>query len=182
VSQSVTPGTGLHPRPGSSEFLQSLFPEVNTSWPTLLYPSRKGETIDQVHNRVDSFALAFLPVLERRLPGKKHQRLLLVTHAATAIALVRTFVGDRNVQMRAGCCSLSVLERKKDVDPGLIIGGWKVQKIADGDHLTGGLLREWGFEDVEVEKGRVVDDPGVPGSENDVDEPIGLQVQLMSNL
>lgn len=178
----VTPGTGLHPRPGSSEFLQSLFPEVNTSWPTLLYPSRKGETIDQVHNRVDSFALAFLPVLERRLPGKKHQRLLLVTHAATAIALVRTFVGDRNVQMRAGCCSLSVLERKKDVDPGLIIGGWKVQKIADGDHLTGGLLREWGFEDVEVEKGRVVDDPGVPGSENDVDEPIGLQVQLMSNL
>lgn len=78
-----------------------------------------------------------------------------MTHAATAIALVRTFVGDRNVQMRAGCCSLSVLERKKDVDPGLIIGGWKVQKIADGDHLTGGLLREWGFEDVEVEKGRV---------------------------
>lgn len=57
--------------------------------------------------------------------------------------------------MRAGCCTLNVLERKGNIDPGLIIGGWKAQKIAHGDHLTGGIAREWGFEDVEVEKGRV---------------------------
>ena len=151
----VAPGTGLHPRPGSSEYLQSLFPEVNTaSWPTLLYPSRKGETIQQVHDRVDTFALAFLPALERRLPGK-HQRLLLITHAATAIALVRSFVGDRGIQMKAGCCTLNVLQRKANIDPGLIIGGWKAQKISQGDYLTGGIAREWGFENVEVEKGRV---------------------------
>ncbi|KAF8807447.1 phosphoglycerate mutase-like protein [Phlegmacium glaucopus] len=179
----VTPGTGLHPRPGSSESLLSLFPEVDAaSWPTLLYPSRKGETIGQVHNRIDTFALAFLPALERRLPGEQHRRLLLVTHAATAIALVRTFVGDRRLQMRAGCCTLSVLERKRNVNSALVIGGWKAQKISYGDHLTGGVAREWGFEDVEVEEGRVVDDPGMPGSENELDEPIGLQVQLMSNL
>jgi len=178
----VTPGTGLHPRPGSSEYLKSLFPEVNTaSWPTLLYPSRKGETIQQVHDRVDTFALAFLPALERRLTGK-HQRLLLITHAATAIALVRSFVGDRGIQMKAGCCTLNVLQRKANVDPGLIIGGWKAQKISQGDYLTGGIAREWGFENVEVEKGRVVDDPGTPGSENELDEPIGLQVEYMSNL
>ena len=29
---------------------------------------------------------------------------------------------------------------------------------------------------------KVVDDPGTPGSENELDEPIGLQVQYMSNL
>lgn len=109
-------------------------------------------------------------------------------------------MGDRNVQMRVGCCSLSVLERRGDVDPGLVIGGWKPQKIADRDHLMGGLSREWGFEDVEVEKGRVsillfnlsncfkhwtfkvVSDPGIPGSENDIDEPIGLQAQFTSHL
>jgi transcription factor C subunit 7 len=78
-----------------------------------------------------------------------------MTHAATAITLVRTFVGDRGLQMKAGCCSLSVLERRTNVDPRLIIGGWKAQKISYGGHLTGGVSREWGFEDVEVEKGRV---------------------------
>lgn len=81
--------------------------------------------------------------------------MLLVTHAATAIALVRTFVGDREIRMKAGCCSLNVLERRGDVHPGLVIGGWKAQKIAYGGHLTGGVSREWGFEDVEVEQGRV---------------------------
>jgi len=84
--------------------------------------------------------------------------------------------------MKAGCCTLNVLQRKANVDPGLIIGGWKAQKISQGDYLTGGIAREWGFENVEVEKGRVVDDPGTPGSENELDEPIGLQVQYMSNL
>ena len=151
----VTPGTGLHPRPGSSQSLQSFFPEVNTaSWPTLLYPSRKGETIEQVHDRIETFALAFLPALKRRLPGK-HQRLLMITHAATAIALVRTFVGDRGFQMKAGCCTLNVLERKANVDPGLIIGGWKAKNISQGDYLTGGIAREWGFENVRVDQGRV---------------------------
>ena len=140
----VVPGTGLHPRPGSSESLQSFFPVKIASWPTLLYPSRKGETIEQAHDRVDTFALAFLPALERRLPGK-HQRLLLATHAATAIALVRTFVGDRRLQMKAGCCTVSVLERKANVDPGLIIGGWKAQTLSYGDYLTGGITRECGF-------------------------------------
>lgn len=152
----VAPGTGLHPRPGSSESLQALVPEVNAaSWPTLLYPSRKGETIAQVHDRIDTFALAFIPALERRLPGKLHQRLLFITHAATAITLVRTFIGDREFQMKAGCCALSVLERNRNVDPRLIIGGWKAQTIASTDHLSGGVAREWGFENVEVDKGRV---------------------------
>jgi transcription factor C subunit 7 len=68
---------------------------------------------------------------------------------------VRTFVGDRGIQMKAGCCTLNVLERKTNVDPGLIIGGWKVQKISHGDYLTGGIAREWGFDHVEVKQGRV---------------------------
>jgi len=84
--------------------------------------------------------------------------------------------------MKAGCCTLNVLERKTNVDPGLIIGGWKVQKMSHGDYLTGGIAREWGFDHVEVEQGRVVADPGIPGSENEIDEPIGLQIQYMSNL
>ena len=152
----VAPGTGLHPRPGSSESLQFFFPEVNAaSWPTLLYPSRKGETIEQVHDRVDTFALAFLPALEQGLPGK-HQRLLIITHGATAIALVRTFVGDRGNKMKAGCCTLSVLERKANIDLGVIIGGWKAQKISHADYLTEAIAREWGFDNAKMEQGKVI--------------------------
>ncbi|KAF8168057.1 histidine phosphatase superfamily [Crassisporium funariophilum] len=180
----VAPGTGLHPRPGPTESLQSFFPEVNTTWSSLYYPSRKGETIGEVHDRLDTFAKVFLPALEHRLPGAQHERLLLVTHAATAIALVRTFVGDREIPMKAGCCSLSKLKRKSPerAGPKEVIGGWTALQLVNGDHLKEGSSREWGFADVEVEKGRVVEDPGVPGSENEIDEPIGLQVPLTSYL
>jgi transcription factor C subunit 7 len=41
-------------------------------------------------------------------------------------------------------------------------------------------LRAWGFEDIEIEDGKVVEDPGEPGSEHAPDEPVGLQ--LHSNL
>jgi transcription factor C subunit 7 len=79
----------------------------------------------------------------------------LITHAATAIALVRSFVGDREIQMKAGCCTLNVLQRKANVEPGLIIGGWKAQKISLADYLTGGIAREWGFENAKMGEGRV---------------------------
>lgn len=55
--------------------------------------------------------------------------------------------------MKAGCCTLNVLQRKVNVDPGLIIGGWKVQKISHADYLTGGIAREWGFENAKVTVG-----------------------------
>ena len=64
-------------------------------------------------------------------------------------------MGDRGIQMKAGCCTLNVLQRKANVDPVLIIGGWKAQKISHGDYLTGGIAREWGFENVPVVNGRV---------------------------
>lgn len=57
--------------------------------------------------------------------------------------------------MKAGCCTLNVLQRKANVDPGLIIGGWKVQKISQADYLTGGIAREWGFENAKWGEGRV---------------------------
>ncbi|KAF9056210.1 phosphoglycerate mutase-like protein [Panaeolus papilionaceus] len=172
----VTPGTGLHPRPGSTESLQSFFPEVDSSWQTLYYPTRKGETVEEVHDRTDTFASAFVDAIAQRLPAEKQKRILLVTHAATVIALARTFIGEREVPMKAGCCSLTELERRRGENGAhRILGGFKPVMLVSGQHLKGGSSREWGFEDIEVEKGRVVDDPGVPGSENEKDEPVGLQ-------
>jgi transcription factor C subunit 7 len=83
----------------------------------------------------------------------------LVTHAATAIVLARGLVGDREIPLKVGCCSLTELNFKPNQaeerkEKGLL-GAYHPVKLADGAHLKGGALREWGFDDVEVEKGRV---------------------------
>jgi len=177
----VVPGTGLHPRPGSAESLKHYFPEIDPSWSSVWYPSRKGEDVQEIHERVDGFLQAFTVQLERNFAGK-HLRILFVSHAATAIALARSLVGDRDLPLRVGCCSLSVFDRISGNEN--VIAAWNPRRLADGAHLTEGALREWGFEDIEIARGKVVEDPGVPGTELTVehDEPVGSQIQLSSNL
>jgi len=93
---------------------------------------------------------AFFIELEHRLP-RKHQRLLLLSHAATVIALARTLLGDRALPLRVGCCSLSEFVHV----PGNAKGTWKAERLADGAHLKDGTQREWGFPDIEVMGGKV---------------------------
>lgn len=154
--------------------------------------------MEEIHDRVDGFLETLIPEIHRRYPGK-HTRILLVSHAATIIALTRGLLGDRSLPMRPGCCSLTEVTRKEGAEK--VVGGWAPERLADGAHLSKGSTRDWGFEDVEIDKGKVclcsisphlvvsynedeqvVADPGVPGTENDVDDSVGRQVQLNSNL
>ncbi|KAJ7706129.1 histidine phosphatase superfamily [Mycena rosella] len=177
----IAEGTGLHPRPGSAASLAQYFPTAidADAWASVWFPSRKGEDVAEMHARAGAFLDAFVPEVERKFPGA-HRRILLVSHAATTIALTRVLVGDPALPMRAGCCSLTELVRKRDVMP--ILGGWDALRLADGTHLKDGTSRDWGFEDIEISHGQVVADPGVPGTEHELDEPVGCQVPLSSNL
>ncbi|KAF5377577.1 hypothetical protein D9615_005363 [Tricholomella constricta] len=177
----VVPGTGLHPRPGSAESLRQYFPEIDPSWSSVWYPSRKGEAVEEIHERIDGFLQAFAVQLERRFPGE-HSRILFVSHAATVIALARSLMGDRDLRLRVGCCSLSEFERDQGNQD--ILGAWIAPRLADGAHLKEGASRDWGFEDIEIAAGKVVEDPGVPGTEASIekDEPVGAQIQLSCNL
>ncbi|KAF8216185.1 hypothetical protein K438DRAFT_1954830 [Mycena galopus ATCC 62051] len=83
----------------------------------------------------------------------------------TTIALARALVGEPALPLRVGCCSLTEVVRKRDVIP-----------------ILGGPSRDWGFEDIEIADGKVVEDPGVPGTELEKDDLVGLQVALTSNL
>ncbi|KAL6302183.1 histidine phosphatase superfamily [Sparassis latifolia] len=168
----VAPGTGLHPRPTSASSLRSYFPHIDDSWSSIWYPSRRGEDVEQCHDRVNGLLCALIPEVERRF-SDKHKRILLVSHAATIIALSRELVGKRDLPLRVGCCTLSVLDRPDDTK---IVGHWNPQRLADGAHLKDGASREWGFEDIVIANGRVLDDPGQPGSEHESDEPVGLQL------
>jgi transcription factor C subunit 7 len=187
------PGTGLHPRPGSASSLQAYFSEIDASWSSVWYPSRKGEDVGEIHARIDDFLGVFIPEIKRRYPGK-HSRILLVSHAATVITLARSLLGNRDLPLRVGCCSLSEFTRRGNAIP-----SWTASQLADGSHLKQGASRDWGFEDIETERGRVsdvccsprpslitkgqvVDDPGVPGTEDEKDEPTGSQIPLSSNL
>jgi transcription factor C subunit 7 len=185
----VIPGTGIHPRSASATSLKALCPEIDDSWSSLWYPTRKGEDLEELHARTASFADVFVPEAERRMPT--HSRILLVSHAATLIALIRQLLGEQDLSLRLGCCALSDLQRK----PGAtVLGGWMAKTLATGDHLSQGLQRDWGFEDIQISDGKVcfrqslirnsqltgfhqvISDHGVPGSEDEDEGPVGCQL------
>ncbi|KAI0735212.1 histidine phosphatase superfamily [Earliella scabrosa] len=169
----AVPGTGLHPRPASATDLRAYFPEIDDSWKSIYYPARKGEDIQEVHARAGGLMRALVPAVEHRFGGK-HKRILLVSHAATVIALTRELVGDRSLALRVGCCTLTDLQRTQGSPKA--VGCWEAKKLADGSHMKEGITRDWGFEDAIVVDGKVISHPGEPGTENEVDHPVGLQI------
>lgn len=48
--------------------------------------------------------------------------------------------------------------------------------------LKEGASRDWGFEDIQIADGKVVDDVGVRGEEMEEDEPVGLQLPELSRM
>ncbi|KAI9445278.1 histidine phosphatase superfamily [Lactarius indigo] len=177
----VEPGTGLHPRPSSASALKAYFPEIDDSWSSLWYCSRKGEDVEALHDRIAGFLAIFVPEVQRRFSGA-HKRILLVSHAATVIALTRELVGERSLSFRAACCSLTVLDRKAgDAAQLAVVGGWNAMVLSDGSHLKDGAQRDWGFEDIAIADGKVINDHGVPGTEDEKDEPVGSQIIELSS-
>jgi len=173
----VEPGTGLLPRPSSASALKAYFPEIDDSWSSVWYPSRKGEGVAALHDRLAGLLTVLLPEVQRRFAGV-HKRILLVSHAATVIALARELIGDRSLLFRAACCSLTVLDRD-DATAGdsarcTAIGGWTARLLGDGGHLKGGLQRSWGFQDAPIVDGEV----SVVATANLLECDIGLTPDL----
>lgn len=150
----VVPGSGLHPRPAPASVLSNYFPEIDDSWSSIWYPSRAGEDVEQCHDRCKGLLSALIPEVERRF-GDEHKRILLVSHAATIIALSRELMGDRAFPLRVGCCSLTEMCRSKGVAEA--VGHWEPKRLADGSHLKEGASRDWGFEDIQIADGKVSD-------------------------
>lgn len=131
--------------------LQTWFPEINPVWSSIWQPSRNGENVELLHNRMSDFGKVFLPEVTSRLPLEQHARILLVSHAAPIIALVRHLADDQILSVRPGCCSLT--ELVPDVE-----AGWAVTMLVDGAHLSVASQadwRQWGFEDHGEDYGKV---------------------------
>jgi transcription factor C subunit 7 len=136
--------------------LQGYFPEVVDTWAPVWFPSRNGENIEQLHHRMAEFMEAFLLEIKRRLPAEKHTRILLISHAAPTVGLVRHLLGDRELPFRPGCCSLTEIVPEKD-------GGWEAKILGGGAHLSEALSdwRQWGFEDLEADVGYTLFAPSI---------------------
>ncbi|KAM5535424.1 hypothetical protein V8D89_010946 [Ganoderma adspersum] len=172
----VAPGTGLHPRPGSAADLAKHISEVDDAWETILYPSRMGEEIDDVHDRARALLRALIPTVEHKY-NRVHKRILLVSHAATCIALTRALMDNPALSLRVGCCSVTDFRPMNALSN--VVGNWEATKLADGAHLRDGASRDWGFEDAVIVDSKVVAHSGEPGTKSEKDEPVGLQLQLL---
>jgi transcription factor C subunit 7 len=90
----------------------------------------------------------FIPETEKRLGvDNRHERILLVSHAALVIALSVALVGSEAKDIRVGCASLSEFARRE--------GGWRADRLADASHLTKGVERDWGLQDIVMDHGEV---------------------------
>lgn len=104
----------LQPVPAPISQLQVLFPAtVDEAYVSVLAPSRKGETIAQLHDRV----AAALEGLIERCDREGHRAVLLCTHAAVVIALGRVLTGTMPNRVEAEdfaafTCGLSVYRRR----------------------------------------------------------------------
>jgi transcription factor C subunit 7 len=138
--------------------LKAYFPEIDDSWSSVWYPSRKGEHVVALHDRLAGLLSVLIPEVQRRFAGV-HKRVLLVSHAATVAGLARELVGDRNLSFRVACCSLTVLDHKDAVAgesaQRTAIGNWSARLLGDGRHLKDGPQRAWGFMDAAIANGEV---------------------------
>lgn len=102
-----------HPTSASSDRLAELFPAFDRSYAPAVVPSRMGESITQLHDRVAST----MDALIKQCDEAGVRAVLLCSHAATVIALGRVLTGNMpdNVEaedFRAFTCGLSVFRRR----------------------------------------------------------------------
>lgn len=150
-------GTGRHPSPRTAEHVRQDFPAISTRWTPLLYPSPDGETIPGVHERMREMMQRIIS----RCTEWRIERLLLVSHAATIIALGRMLqtqgtyqdVSERDI--RAGTASVSKYTRQSDKEM-----VWHQEYNGTTSFLPHGEERAWHF-------GFVPDNNTEPGMGND---------------
>ncbi|KAK3322554.1 histidine phosphatase superfamily [Apodospora peruviana] len=104
-----------HPIPAAPEVLRSLFPALlSPDYKPAVVPTRMGESIDELHNRVAATMEALISECDR--DGVR--AVLLCSHAAVVIALGRVLTGamPENIEVedfRAFTCGLSIYRRRQ---------------------------------------------------------------------
>ncbi|CAH2450997.1 RNA polymerase III transcription initiation factor complex subunit [Komagataella phaffii CBS 7435] len=140
------------PQPASVDALSKFFPKrLKTDIADIsgVVPSALGESEDEILARCQEFWRNFIPQLEKVQP--QVENLLIVTHAATKIALIMSLLGYNSVRdnlkpkdrvdsyetIQTGSCSLSKLT--------LNSSQWELKMNGMTDFLTNGTEMNWNF-------------------------------------
>lgn len=103
-----------HPTSAAPEVLKSLFPALDVGYVPVLRPTRMGESLKELHDRV----AATMEGIISQCDAEGVKAILLCTHAAVLIALGRVLTGvmpdDVGAEdYRAFTCGLTVFTRRK---------------------------------------------------------------------
>ncbi|KAK3333103.1 PGAM-domain-containing protein [Cercophora scortea] len=125
-----------HPVPASHDKLASLFPAMlDREYKAAVVPSRTGEGIDELHDRVSATMDALVAECDR--DGVR--AVLLCSHAAVVIALGRVLTGEMPDSIdvedfRAFTCGLSMYRRRRQ------------REGREGETAAAPVSRGWGGE------------------------------------
>lgn len=159
------PDRDIIPEPASYDILNNFFPgKLKSEWPHSAIPSNKGETEEEIFERCKKFWPVFIKTVEERFP--EVETILLVTHAATKIALGMTLLKFNSVRdtldedgnvIHCGSCSLDkyeLLEDEEDEEaedeegssvPPFEERQWKLTMNGNTEFLSGGEEMNWDF-------------------------------------
>ncbi|KAL8277438.1 hypothetical protein RQP46_010160 [Phenoliferia psychrophenolica] len=145
---------GLHPRSLPATRLTEWFPLIQPSTPdiSMLYPTQKGETILEIHQRAKEALSLIIDKLDRE---GEVETVVLFTHAATNIAMGRGLVGDFERSIQSGTCSVGKYVRRGEGG----LGEWDQVMNGDCSMLERGEERHWEFSYVvEYEEDGILED------------------------
>ena len=149
VGEWYQKGRGVIPEPGNYELLGKFFSHLSEEslWKRDglgIIPNSIGETAEEIVARCQKFWKSFVPIFEKKFPHV--ERILIVGHAASKIALGMTLMGyssvhspidDKNTLLKAGACSLD----KYDLEA----GKWIIKMNGNCDFLSDGEEMDWNF-------------------------------------
>jgi len=140
------------PLPADYDDLSKFFPEIlvtKDQWHrdnTLnVIPSPDGETVPEIFERGKKFWKQLFSLLEKKHP--EIENILIITHAATKIALgtsllglkdVSDYIDDNMTTLRAGACSLDKYVLNDS-------GKWEIKMNGETKFLTDGEEMHWDF-------------------------------------
>ncbi|KAI0180953.1 phosphoglycerate mutase-like protein [Hypoxylon sp. FL1284] len=103
-----------HPSSAPLNELQSHFPYIDAAYASTLAPSRRGESLQQLHDRVAQAIDAII----RRSDEEGRKAVVICTHAAVVIALGRVLTGKLEHDFGAFTCGLSKYRRSEPREAG----------------------------------------------------------------
>ncbi|ODV88113.1 hypothetical protein CANARDRAFT_187450, partial [[Candida] arabinofermentans NRRL YB-2248] len=160
VGEWYRPDRDIIPQPADHERLNKFFGCLTEEWPwDTVIPSPKGEHESDIFARCKKFWELFIPKFESKFPD--YDTVLIVTHAATKIALDMSLLGyadtreflkpehggdGKTTRIEASTCSLDHLILQDD-------GSWSIVMNGRTDFLSGGAEMNWHFASSVFEAG-----------------------------